>query len=197
MKQLVQGSSLKEFFRLMVDEAAKRQRVSLEEVTEYYLVNLLSEYAAAEKLFDTGADGRREAETLAMLYHRALGQDRAQRILTMRRLGDVSLYTAGYFQQSLKARPVGTDYYVSMGRTAYGVLAELSGPSAFSVAYAELKEKFPSLVGVLEEIAARGQAASGPSGQVELMARWEASGSPQLESVLMDIGLLPPKGPPN
>ncbi|MBL9038303.1 MAG: hypothetical protein JNG84_07315, partial [Archangium sp.] len=76
MSQLVLGGSLKEFFKLMVEEVVKRQRVSLEEVTEFYVVNLLSEYAAAEKLFDRESDGRREMDALAVMYHRALQQDR-------------------------------------------------------------------------------------------------------------------------
>ena len=54
MSQLVLGSSLKEFFRLLVGETVRRQRVSIEEVTEFYVVNLLSEYAEAEKLFTEG-----------------------------------------------------------------------------------------------------------------------------------------------
>jgi hypothetical protein len=197
MNQLVHAGSLKEFFRLVVSEVVKRQRVTLEEVTEFYLVNLLSEYAKAEKLFAAEVEGRRETEPLALLYHRALQQDREERMQTLRRLGDVSLYTAGYFRQSLEDRLVGPEYYVSMGQAAYGVMAEMAGSSAFAVAYFELKEKFLSLVEVLEEIAARGQAASGPRGQVELFDRWVQRRNPRVESVLVDVGLLPAKGPLN
>ena len=194
---LVSGGSLKEFFRLVVGEVVKRQGVTLEEVTEFYLVNLLSEYAASEKLFDTDVEGRRVAEPLAMLYHRALGQAREDRMRTLRRLGDISLYTAGYFQQSLKDRVVGPDYYVSMGKAAYGTVAEMAGSTAFAVAFLELNEKFLALTEVLEEIAARGQAAAGPRGQMDLFEQWVHGGSRRVESVLVDVGLLPPKGPPN
>ena len=76
MSDLVLGSSLKEFFRLLVGDAVNRQRVSLGEVTEFYLVNLLSEFAAAEKLFTEELDGKKETEALAILYHRALQQER-------------------------------------------------------------------------------------------------------------------------
>ena len=34
------------------------------------------------------------------------------KIRTLRRLGDVSLYTAGFFNSSLRDRAVGPDYYV-------------------------------------------------------------------------------------
>src|SRR5258705_8491546 len=130
MSTLVVGSSLKEFFRLVVGEAVKSQRVSLAEITEFYLVNLLSDFAQAEKLFD--------AEPLAVLYHKALQEERDERVRLLRKLGDLSLYTAGFFKDSLKDRVVGPDYYMQMGHTAYAQVAQLSASSSFSSAYWEL-----------------------------------------------------------
>ena len=194
MSQLVVSGSLKEFFRMLVGEVVKRQRVSIEEVTEFYVVNLLSDYANAEKLFSQEVDGRRDAEPLAVLYTRALQQDRDEKIRTLRRLGDVSLYTAGFFHGSLEDRVVGADYYVQMGRNAYGAVAELSGPTAFAGVYQELSVKFASLVEVLEEISARGLAANGPSGQLKVFESWSRTGNGTLERVLVDTGMLPAKG---
>lgn len=187
MSNLVVGSSLKEFFRLVVGEAVRSQRVSLGEVTEFYLVNLLAEYAEAQKLFE------QSNEPLAVLYHKALQQDREERIRTLRRLGDVSLYTAGFFRDSLKDRAVGPDYYIQMGGNAYAQLAQLSQQSSFSSVYWELHEKFKALVEVLEEIAARGLCAGGPSGQMKVFESYRRDGSGHLERVLIDAGL-PPKG---
>lgn len=191
MSQLVLNGSLKEFFKLLVGEVVKRQRVSLEEVTEFYVVNLLAEYAEAEKLFTQESEGRRETEPLALLYHRALQQDRDEKIRTLRRLGDVSLYTAGFFQQSLQDRVVGADYYMHMGRTAYGAVAELVGATGFAGAYQELHAKFSAIVEVLEEIAARGMCASGPQGQMQVFEAWSRTGNERLQHVLIDAGMLP------
>ena len=193
MNQLVHAGSLKEFFRLVVSEVVKRQRVTLEEVTEFYLVNLLSEYAKAEKLFAAEVEGRRETEPLALLYHRALQQDREERMQTLRRLGDVSLYTAGFFNSSLKDSVVGADYYVQMGRNAYSAVADLAGNSSFAGVYQELCVKFGSLVEVLEEISARGLAATGPQGQLKVFETWSRTGNSRLEQVLIDSGMLPAK----
>lgn len=191
MSQLVLNGSLKEFFKLLVGEVVRRQRVSLEEVTEFYVVNLLAEYAEAEKLFTQESEGRRETEPLALLYHRALQQDRDEKIRTLRRLGDVSLYTAGFFQQSLRDRVVGADYYMQMGRTAYGAVAELAGATAFASVYQELHSKFSAVVEVLEEIAARGLCASGPQGQMQVFESWTRTGNERLQNVLIDAGMLP------
>lgn len=193
MSQLVRSGSLKEFFKLLVGEVVKRQRVSIEEVTEFYVVNLLSDYAKAEKLFTQEVDGRRETEPLAVLYHRALLQEREEKIRTLRQLGDVSLYTAGFFNSSLKDSVVGADYYVQMGKNAYSAVADLAVHSSFAGVYQELCLKFSSLVEVLEEISARGLAATGPQGQLKVFEAWSRTGNGRLEQVLIDAGMLPPK----
>lgn len=193
MSQLVLSGSLKDFFRMVVGEVVKRQRVTIEEVTEFYVVNLLSDYAQAEKLFTQEIEGRREAEPLAVLYHRAMQQEREERIRTLRRLGDVSLYTAGYFNGSLKDRAVGADYYMQMGKNAYSALADMAASSAFAAVYQELCVKFGSIVEVLEEISARGMAATGPQGQLQVFEAWSRSGNGRLEQVLIDAGMLPMK----
>ncbi len=197
MSQLVVGSTLKEFFKLLVEEVVNRQRVNLAEVTEFYLVNLLSEFAAAEKLFTEELEGKKDREALAVLYHRALQQERDERVKTLRRLGDVSLYTAGFFADSLRDGAVGPDYYIQMGCNAYAQVAQLSASSSFSSVYWELHEKFRSLTQVLEEIAARGMIAQGPNGQMKVFEQYTRTGSARLQTVLLDAGLLAPKGMKN
>ena len=189
MSQLVLSSSLKEFFRMLVGEVVNRQKVSLAEVTEFYVVNLLSEFAAAEKLFSEELGGKKDHEPLAVLYHKALQQDRDERVRTLRRLGDVSLYTAGFFSESLKDRVVGPDYYIQMGGQAYAQIAQLSQASSYSAVYWELHTKFRALVEVLEEIAARGMCNQGPQGQVKVFEAYSRTGSERLEKVLVDAGL--------
>lgn len=188
MSELVASLSLKEFFKSLLDEVIGRQRVVIAEVTEFYLVNLLSEFALTDKLFTREEDGRKDHEPLAVLYHQALQQERNERIRTLRRLGDVSLYTAGFFSGALQSGVVGPDYYIQMGGTAYGQVAELS-PAA--QVYRELHDKFRALVEVLEEIAARGMVQAGPSGALKVYESWARTGSDRLERVLVDAGMVP------
>ncbi len=191
MSTLVLSSSLKEFFRLILGEVITRQKVSITDVTEFYVVNLLSEFAAVEKLFIEDGAGKKGEEPLALLYHKALSQDRDEKIRTLRRLGDVSLYTAGFFSQSLRDRPVGSDYYIQMGGNAYAQLAQLCSSNSIAMAYWELHEKFKNVVEVLEEIAARGQCATGPEGAMRVYESWEKTGNERLGTVLADFGLIP------
>lgn len=197
MSSIVQAGSLKEFFRAILDEAIARHPVKVAETTEFYLVNLLSEFAAADRLFDEKTESGKDHEPLAILYHRAQGQEREEQIRTLRRLGDVSLYKAGFFSDALRGGPVGPDYYIQMGSTSYGQVADLSWRSGFSSVYRELQEKFEALVAVLEEIAARALASSGPQGALRVYESWVRTGSERLEKVLVDAGVLMPKGLPN
>ena len=119
--------------------------------------------------------------------------EREEKIRTLRQLGDVSLYTAGFFNSSLKDSVVGADYYVQMGRNAYSAVADLSGNTSFAQVYQELCLKFGSLVEVLEEISARGLAATGPQGQLKVFEAWSRTGNGRLEQVLIDAGMLPAK----
>jgi hypothetical protein len=191
MSQLVLGSSLKEFFRILLGEVANRQHVSLQEVTEFYVVNLLAEFAEVGKVFDKEIEGRKDTEPLAILYHRALLQDREEKIRTLRRLGDISLYTTGFFADSLKDRVIGADYYMAMGVKAYGAVAELSSASNFAAVYRELEQKFRALTEVLEEISARGLCATGPEGTMRVFESYQRAPSGHLERVLVDAGILP------
>jgi hypothetical protein len=197
MSQLVTAPSLKEFFKALLEEVIRRQKVAVAETTEFYLVNLLAEYASSDNLFSQGQDGRKEQEPLAMLYHRALQQQRDERIRTLRRLGDVSLYQAGFFSSALREGAVGQDYYIQMGGAAYGQVADLSPGAGFAGVYRELCAKFRALVDVLEEISARGLVRNGPSGTLKVYESWVRTGNDKLEQVLVDVGLVTPKGLPN
>ncbi len=197
MSELVASSSLKEFFKALLDEVIARQRVVLAEFTEFYVVNLLAEFAATDKLFTQEEDGRKGHEPLAVLYHRALLQEREERIRTLRKLGDVSLYKAGFFPQALRERSaVGPDYYIQMGGAAYAQVAELAPAGGFAAVYRELCRKFRSVVEVLEEISARGMVANGPQGALKVYETWVRTGSDRLEKVLVDAGMVVPKPGP-
>ena len=188
---LVAVSSLKQFFKSLLDEALGQTRLDVAEVTEFYLANLLAEFAAADRLF-ASAEGGAE-EPLAVLYHRAQVAEREDRIRILRRLGDVSLYKAGFFAGALRESVVGQGYTIEMGSAAYAQVATLAR-GGFAHVYDELGRKFRPLVDVLEGIAARSSARSSPAGALRVYESWRRTGSDTLESVLVDAGLLPRGG---
>ena len=75
---------------------------------------------------------------------------------TLRRIGDVALFVAGFFVDSLRDKAVDADYYMHMGENAYGSLSEeVRGTfhgNAFADIYLELATKFRLLTDVLNEV---------------------------------------------
>ena len=189
---LVAVTSLKQFFKSLLDEALGQTGLNVAEVTEFYLANLLTEFAAADRLFAPTQPGGEE-EPLAVLYHRAQAADREDRIRLLRRLGDVSLYKAGFFASALRESVVGQGYTIQMGSAAYAQVATMAR-GGFAHVYDELGRKFRPLVGVLEGIAARSSARSSPAGALRVYESWRRTGSDTLETVLVDAGLLPRGG---
>lgn len=197
MSGLVASASLNEFFKNVLEDVIRQHELAVAETTEFYLVNLLSDFAAADRFFSEQTEGGKDHEPLALLYHRARQADRHGRIKAFRRLGDVSLYKAGFFSESLNRSAVGPDYYIEMGSASYGEVAQLAPSSGFAQVYLELQAKFRALVEVLEDIAARALAAAGPEGALKVYETWVRTGSERLEKVLVESGLVVPRGLPN
>ena len=102
--------NLQEFFRDSVHAALERQRVEVEDHTEHYVVNLLTMFARSEALFD-GASGRPQLKPLAlMLAEAGEAPTREDRLRTLQRLGDVSLFMAGFFAQGFARRLVEVEH---------------------------------------------------------------------------------------
>jgi hypothetical protein len=187
MSELLAAKSLSDFFRTLLDEALAQARVDVGEMTELYLANLLVEFTAADRLFEGGE------EPLALLYCRAMQEEGHARVRTLRRMGDVSLYKAGFFASALHRSAVGPDYYIHMGGAAYGQMADLAR-GGFGDVYRELGRKFAALANVLEAISARGLARASPSGMLKVYEAWTERGGDALATVLAEAGLLPKRG---
>ncbi|HSQ70693.1 MAG TPA: hypothetical protein VLM41_11465 [Steroidobacteraceae bacterium] len=148
--------NLREFFRDSVHQALRNQDVEVEEHTEHYVVNLLTMFARSEALFERTSE-RVQLKPLALMLADAVEAPSAdQRERVLQRLGDVSLFTAGFFAQGFARRLVDVDYHIAMGGRAYGTLAN-SAPRgargrALAGVFAELAAKFQRFVDALNEV---------------------------------------------
>ena len=72
----------------------------------------------------------------------------------LQRLGDVSLFIAGFFARSFARKLIDIDYHIAMGGNAYSSLADTLQRSAsgrcVAAIYAQLAQKFQGLVDALE-----------------------------------------------
>jgi hypothetical protein len=195
--RLIASADLREYFQSSLDDALDKQGIDADVETVSYLVNLLTAFQRADRLYEY--DGERlELRPLATLYAEALN-DRSpeQRHRMLRRLGDVALFIAGVFAESLDRKLVDVDYYIAMGSSAYGYLSgAMRGTrrgGAFCDIFEELSSKFPDFVEVLSGIndcAALERQAD----VLRLYEQWLRTGSARARSRLRAAGIEPSAG---
>lgn len=171
-----------EYFKEQVESALARQHVQAGDLTEYYLVNLLCRYVRLD-----GADVE-HGEPLALRLARALQTGGSEQRARLRRLGDFSLFTAGFFSDSFNRRRVDVDYYVSMGEYAYGSLSRAE--DALREVFAELARKFVGFSDVLADISER-HALTSNNDLLRLYEKWLRTGSERDGQRLIERGIVP------
>ncbi|RYF10993.1 MAG: hypothetical protein EOO40_04110 [Deltaproteobacteria bacterium] len=188
--QLIVSHDLSEFFRGEVIAARENLRIDLSEGAEYYLVNLLCAFSSQVK------DRAPTNEPLAFIYKKATEVPDAQKVQQYKYLGDVALYVAGFFTDSIERSLVDVDYYISMGGTAYHSLSALVGNQRhgeqLAQLYTQLALRFVDLVDVLNQISARSfDKAQRDTDLLKLYDRYARTGSERIRRLLLARGLLP------
>jgi hypothetical protein len=184
--------SLQEFFKNSVSTAMDKQGVDADDLTAYYVVNLLTLYARSEALYEGGGQ---PLKPLALMLAEAVDASSVEeRNYALQRVGDISLFVAGFFGESLADKQVDIDYYVSMGGSAYSSLSGYVRGSvrgqAYTSVFAELGAKFQDFVDVLTEV--RDEARGNDVVDVlRLYEVWLRTGSTRAARMLRRLGIEP------
>jgi hypothetical protein len=193
-KGVVAVANLREFFHDSVQTALRKQGVAVDDQTEHYVVNVLTTFSRSEELYEQTSEGVRLKPLAHMLAEASEAPTAQQRDSALRRLGDVSLFIAGFFAQSFARRLVDIDYHIAMGGRAYGSLAENMRGSmrgrAFASVFHELAQKFQRLVDVLNDVADMAHTPTDKDilRQYEI---WLKTGSPRAHGILTRLGVSP------
>jgi hypothetical protein len=186
--------NLREFFRDAVRDALARQQVGVDDHTEHYVVNVLTMFARSEALFEPTPEGLRLKPLALMLAEAASAASGEQRSRTLQRLGDVSLFVAGFLSHGFARRLVDVDYHIAMGGRAYGTLADTcsSGARGRALAgvFAELAAKFQRLVDALNDVSEMSWRHSDRD-VLRLYEVWLRTGSPRAHALLSELGVSP------
>lgn len=174
-----------EYFKELVDAALARQHVQAGEFTAYYLVNLLCRFVRPDARVGASDHG----QPLAFRLKRALESGGSEQRAHLRDLGDVSLFTSGFFSDSLQRHSIDVDYYVSMGEYAYGSLGR-NDEDAFADVFAELARRFVGYMDVLAEISER-TALTSCNDVLRLYEKFLRTGSVRDGKKLIDRGIIP------
>lgn len=150
------ATNLESYFHDAIRDISNEKNVDIQDHTLWYLTNLLTRYSRSDRFFDY----RPESGTLTPLaeyYKQALeAESDHERRLHLQRLGDVAIFVSGLFAPALDKRIVGLSYYISMGETAYGCLADGGGSTARDKALCEifddLSSRFSGFVAILSEV---------------------------------------------
>ena len=175
-----------EYFKDLVESALSRQHLRANELTSYYLVDLLCRFMRPDRRIPFYDD---TSEPLALRLRRALESGGMEQRARLRNLGDFSLFTSGFFSDSLNRRAIDLDYYVSMGEYAYGSLSRRD-TDAFGEVFTELAGKFVAYMDVLADISEQ-TGAAGSTDVLRLYERWLRTGSARDGQRLAGRGLVP------
>jgi hypothetical protein len=170
-----------EYFKELVDEALAHQRIAAQELTTFYVVQLLAGFLQRP--------ANESDEPLAFQLARALESGGVQQRTSLKQIGDVSLFISGFFSDSLRRKLVDVDYYVNIGGVAYGTLSRRE-TDTLSPVFAELAENFVSFVDVLSEVSERSSCGSN-SDLLRLYERWLKTGSVRSGQLLVQRGVVP------
>lgn len=189
MREKISSLTPIEFFRERVQEALEHQRMSPPDGVEFYLVNLLGDYVKSEELYLKTAEGFRQ-QALALILREALDAEPVRRISLLKRIGDLSLFTVGFFPDSLKRQIVNIDYYIQMGESAYDHLSCIfNREKAFEEIYSELAKRFVAYVDVLSEVSEKSEILN-DSDLLRIYEMWIKTGSERAKQRLSEEGIL-------
>jgi len=192
--KIVEGASVPLHFKEMIDRIKKKQKLEIADLTQFYLVDLLSKFLLSANLFPE-MKKKPIDEPLALQLYKALEEKSPEeKIALLKKMGDFALYISGFFQEYLGAKPVDLDYYTTMGESAYGAVFELSRSDSKKKIVAgifdELSSKFKRIVDLLAEVSELSFIATDKD-LIKLYEKWAKTKSPRLKKKLMDKGVLP------
>ena len=192
-RRVVRVANLQEFFRDHLHDALERQHLAVEDQTEHYVVNLLTLFARSEALFEQTPDGPKLKPLVVMLTEALEARSAPDRHRGLQRLGDVSLFVAGFFAHSFARKLIDIDYHIAMGGRAYRTLAEALAHSRSRVlaqVFAELAEKFQPLVDALNELSETSYSHTDRD-ILRLYELWLKTGSRRSYRILRRLGVDP------
>ena len=126
---------------------------------------------------------------MALRLAEALESGGVQQRISLKEIGDLSLFISGFFSDSLNRKLVDIDYYISIGGSAYGALSRIE-TDTFSPVFAELAQKFVGFVDVLGEVSERTSCASNAE-VLRLYEKWLKTGSRRSSQLLIERGVVP------
>ena len=183
-------TSPESFFFELVREAIDHQKLKLQPETEFYVVKLLNRFIFSESLYSKNSEGTLEDQPLAILYKEAIeAEEQSSQKSLFQNVGDISLFKAGFFQESLTRSHVDLSYYIGIGGSAYQNAAQRSDGKHFRSLFSELSDQFSQVVNVLSEVSEQTTVTKTEQDLLRLYEMWSRTGSERAARALTRTGI--------
>lgn len=192
-RKVIAVGNLQEFFRDSLHAAMSHQKLAVRDHTEHYVVNLLTLFSRSDALYESTPNGARIKPLVVMLTEALEAATLAERNRALQRLGDVSLFLAGFFSGSFARKLIDIDYHIAMGGRAYGSLADTLSRGrgqALAGVFAELAQKFQRVVDALNEVSEMAHTHTDRD-ILRLYEIWMKTGSRRAHALLRKLGVEP------
>ncbi len=198
------ATDLKVFFEEQLSTTAKKQGQVISPLTTDYLARLLTKFSrpqnylvpASHNIANTsGSENseKKEIPTLALLWLESLSQPISEQYQQLQFLGDVALFTSGFFRERFDRSLIDMDYYVAMGERAYERAAKIRESIAAERAlniFFELAESFSGFVEIFAELSDQSLLANDQD-ILKLYQKWLRTGSVRISRMLNEVGVIP------
>lgn len=189
------ATDLDSYFEDEIKDTARKQGLQLSPLSSSYLARMLTRFSDARSYLNSnGSDEttQRSLPRLAMIWLEGLSSDAWGQYQKFQFLGDVALFTSGFFAERIPKTLVDMDYYRAMGGQAYeraGRLRESIQAERDLNVFFELSKSFSPLVEVMAEISDKSLLANDQD-LLKLYEKWLRSGSDRIRRMLAENGIL-------
>ena len=196
-KLIAISPSLGTFFSEQVTEVARKQGLKIEAPVVNYLGSLLERFSKTQNFLTTNPEGKKEFRRLTLIWAESATATPNDKYFLLTQLGDIALFTSGFFAERIPKSAVDLDFYMAMGEQAYeqaGQIREsIQSERALNVFF-ELSKSFPNFTEVLAEISEQSLLVN-EKDLLKLYEKWLKNGSARISRMLNEVGIITAKGP--
>lgn len=178
------------YFRDGLNEAAKNQKVELDDPTREYLVQLLTSFSGRDALVTDDLEDLM-SEPIGIQVLKAMQGPATKRFQTLKQIGDYSLYVTGFFSDSITRSLNDEKYFIDLGVGAYrgaaSALTKGGEENPFRRLLNDLGARFVNFVDLLNDVSER--CFNREQDVLRLYDRFTATGSPRVAARLAQMGV--------
>jgi hypothetical protein len=189
--------NLEDYFAEECWSIAHKQGLKLSEALSRYLGELLARFVQADRYLCASQDPfavkpRKEFPSVVQLWLEAHTRSQFEQLLQLQHVGDIALFTSGFFPERIDRSLVDMDFYTAVGGQAYqraGQIRESLASERMMNIYFELASRFHELKEVLAELSDQ-QLLASEKDRLKLYEKWLSERSPRIKRMLAEVGII-------